>query len=200
MAASMVGNRDRCALQVARDVYLLGGIVDAELLEIRRDGLQSREEVLMRCAPEVWKLLLCFSVLGGATGPPAAGAGSCAVPSAGHATIQAAVDDPGCDPVLLSNQSYAESVVIGRSVTVQGVGSAASVIRGQVRVTAGTVALDALAVDTSAPAQAGRYQEALLTEGGARVSGSDLVVIHRALLFGDGFETGTTGAWSGVAP
>lgn len=129
-----------------------------------------------------------------------ASAAVCPVPSASHATLQAAVDDPACTEITLTGQVYPGSVVIGRSLTVTGVASAATTIQGQVRVTAGDVVLEALCVDTSSPALAGRFAAALEVAGGASAGGADLVVRHRAMLFGDGFESGTTGGWSATAP
>jgi len=142
----------------------------------------------------------CLALLPGALGPLAAEAASCAVPSPQYPTIQSAVDDPACTVVVLAAQTYVESVAIGRSLTVQGVSSAATVVQGQVRVQGGTVALAGLRVDTSPSELRGRFAEALLVETGGRVSGTDLVVVHRPLLFGDGFESGTTAAWSATAP
>jgi hypothetical protein len=147
----------------------------------------------------VW-LALSLAGSHAAVGTRVAGAGSCPVPSGSHPTIQSAVDDPGCDPILLSSQTYVEAVAVDRSVTVQGASSAASVIHGQVTVEAGAVELAGLTVSTDTLELAGRFHQAVLAEAGARLTGDDRVVVHRPLLFGDSFETGTTAAWSATVP
>ncbi|HFQ93955.1 MAG TPA: hypothetical protein ENK32_08105, partial [Anaerolineae bacterium] len=48
-------------------------------------------------------------------------AATCNVPS-GYATIQAAIDDPACDTVVIAAGDYTENLVITRSVTLQGAG------------------------------------------------------------------------------
>ncbi len=132
-------------------------------------------------------------------GPPGSEAQTCTVPDQ-VPSIAAALADPACETIVLGAQSYPESVVVSRSVTIQGVSSDATVIEGQVQVVAGTVALDHLRVDTSSAALAGRFHQALVVEAGARLSGTDLRVVHKALLFGDGFESGNTTAWSQTSP
>lgn len=127
-------------------------------------------------------------------------AASCSVPSVQHPTLAAALADPQCSPIVLAAGVFAETVEIGRSVTVQGASSASTVIQGQVRVVAGTVALNGLSIDTSGPDLRGRFTQALLADGAARVSGLDLRTVHRPLLFGDGFESGSTSAWSTAVP
>ena len=150
-------------------------------------------------APVRWVLACLASVLT-VTGPPPALAGSCAVPSASHPTLQSALDDPACDPVVLSGTTYVESPVIDRSVTVEGQSSATSIVEGRVTVSGGAVVLNALTITTDTADQRGRYRHALDVGPGARVSGGDLVVVHRALLFGDGFEAGATTGWSVTTP
>lgn len=44
---------------------------------------------------------------------------ACNVP-AGYATIQAAIDDPACDTIIVAAGSYSENLIITRSVTIQG--------------------------------------------------------------------------------
>jgi len=148
-----------------------------------------------------WVLVLaCLASVLAITGPPPAVAGSCTVPSASYPTLQSALDDPTCDPVLLGGATYIESPVIERSVTLEGQSSAASVIEGQITISAGAVVLNALTVTTDTADLRGRFQHALEAGTGARVSGVDLNVVHRALLFGDGFENGTTTSWSVTTP
>lgn len=127
---------------------------------------------------------------------PPCQAATCQVPSAGYATIQAAVDDPSCTEIVLAAQSYAESPVIARALTLSGAGSGATFIAGQVEVTAGAVELRELEIRTP-PGIAG---EGLLAHSGAAVSGFDLVVVlgTDVPLFADGFESGDLSAWSPV--
>ncbi|MDQ7030705.1 MAG: right-handed parallel beta-helix repeat-containing protein [Ardenticatenia bacterium] len=46
---------------------------------------------------------------------------TCNVPT-GYATIQAAIDDPACDTIVVAAGDYTENLVITRSVTIQGAG------------------------------------------------------------------------------
>ncbi len=73
-----------------------------------------------------------------------AAAATCNVPSAPHPTIQAAVDDIGCAPIVIAAGTYSESVVIARTVNLTGAGSDQTFIQGQVQVTSGTVHLAGL--------------------------------------------------------
>ena len=66
------------------------------------------------------------------------------------------------------------------------------------------VTLFELTVDGSGSAVAGCFREALDVEGGGRMAGSNIVVVNgdgtACLIFGDGFEDGTTAAWSDTVP
>ena len=131
---------------------------------------------------------------------------SCPVPSGTHPTIQAAVQDPGCTEIEIESQTYIESVTIGRSLSISGVSSAASIIAGRVEIggAATVVSLADLTVDGSDPAVAGCFFEAVDVGGGARMLGSNIIVVNSdgdaCLIFGDGFEDGTTNAWTNVTP
>ncbi len=133
-------------------------------------------------------------------------AAPCPVPSGSHPTIQSAVDDVGCTEIELGSQVYTESVEIGRTLSVSGVSSSATTIAGRVLITgaAAVVSLSDLTVDGSDPAVAGCFPEAVDVEDGAQMLGANIVVINgdgdACLLFGDGFEDGTTGAWSNTTP
>ena len=128
----------------------------------------------------------------------------CQVPSAPYPTIQDAVDAPVCTEIELAAQTFEELVGIARDLEMRGVSSATTVIEGQVTVQGATtaVALENLTVDASASGVAGSFTEALLVEGGAEVSGSNIVVLNAVIdqmpIFGDGFESGDTTAWSAV--
>ena len=155
----------------------------------------------MRVCPLVmFGVLAVFGTTAGARAVP------CPVPSGSHPTIQSAVDDVGCSEIELGSQVYTENVEIGRTLSVSGVSAVATTIVGRVLITGATsvVSLADLTVDGSDPAVAGCFPEAVDVEGGAQMSGSNIVVINgdgdACLLFGDGFEDGTTGAWSGTTP
>ena len=145
-------------------------------------------------------LLSGLTLLVALAGPSPAWAQTCPVPSPSYPTIQAAIDDPSCIEVLLAAQTFVESVSISRDVTVQGDSSTTTVIEGQVTVSGGTVVLQGMRIDTSTPALAGLFSDGLSVSGGAQVGGLDLVVFNRAMLFGDGFETGDTTCWSVTVP
>lgn len=129
---------------------------------------------------------------------------TCTVPGT-HATIQEAVDDPTCIPIDLADQTYPESVRLHRTLTVAGPGVGTAIIEGWVlAIGAGTVVtLDTLEVRN------GCQPEALSSERGARVEGTDLVVVRSAALpcpavaadvFADDFESGDTLAWTATVP
>ena len=142
-------------------------------------------------------------VLGAA---PAARAATCPVPTGSHPTIQEAVDDAACTEIDLGGQTYTESVSIGRTLSLSGVSSAPSIIAGRVVIqgAATVVSLADLTIDGSDPTVAGCFVEAVDVSGGAQMLGSNVVVVNSdgiaCLLFGDGFEDGTTGAWSATSP
>ena len=126
---------------------------------------------------------------------PFSGAATCNVPSGTHPDLQTAVDDIGCDPIVVGAGSFVETVVVDRSLSLDGTGSDQSFIQGGVEVQAGTVNITGFHI--SGPG------EALWSHSGAEVSGFDLVVINGVVenpLFADGFEGGPTGAWSAVSP
>lgn len=54
----------------------------------------------------------------------------CSVPSAGHADIQDAVDDSGCDAISLGSATFYETVRITRSLAIYGMGPDDSVVNG----------------------------------------------------------------------
>ena len=123
-------------------------------------------------------------------------AATCSVPSGTHPDIQTAVDDIGCDPIVVGAGSYLQTVVVDRSLSLQGTGSGQSFILGGVEVQAGTVNIAGFHI--SGPG------EALWSHSGAEVSGFDLQIVSGGAvdppLFVDGFETGTTSAWAAVSP
>ncbi|TAG46717.1 MAG: hypothetical protein EAZ30_11765 [Betaproteobacteria bacterium] len=50
-------------------------------------------------------------------------AAACAVPSIGYATIQAAINDPGCSPINVAAGTFNESLSINRTLTLSGSGA-----------------------------------------------------------------------------
>lgn len=132
-----------------------------------------------------------------------AAAGVCTVPGT-HTTVQEAIDDLACTTINLSAQTYAESITVLRTLTLAGPGGGGAIIEGLVLV-AGvgtTVDLNDLAV------QNGCLGNAMVVRGGAQVSGTNHQVTRSGalpcppflMLFGDGFESGDTSAWSSQVP
>jgi len=136
----------------------------------------------------------------------AAVAVTCTVPSGTYPTIGSAIANPACTDIVLQAGSFHESVTVSRSLSITGASSTASTIVGQVRVDGATtvVSLEDLAVDAADAAVAGCFARGIDVDGGARVTGGDIVVTNATgiacLLFGDDFESGTTGAWSATVP
>ena len=130
-------------------------------------------------------------------GAPHAVADTCTVPGS-HETINSAIDDPVCTEVELDALIYDETLDVARSIDLIGPPADSAEIRGPVRVAgnATSVHLERLIVTTDCDSQA------ILARGGAQVSASDLDVVFAdgsgclGGLFLDGFEVGTTAAWS----
>ncbi|MDQ4005504.1 MAG: hypothetical protein M3135_04265 [Actinomycetota bacterium] len=61
--------------------------------------------------------------------PPGRAAAPCSIPGT-HATIQAALNDPSCDPIDVAAGTFNENVSISRSVRITGAGTTATVLRG----------------------------------------------------------------------
>ncbi|REJ75165.1 MAG: hypothetical protein DWQ36_06355 [Acidobacteria bacterium] len=128
----------------------------------------------------------------------------CPVPSGDHATVQEAVDDPTCTNITLSAQSYPESVMVARPVSLVGVGSSSSTLDGRLWIAEsgiGTdVAVDGIGIRNGCPGPG------LLVETGTVLQPIDVTVEQVALpcpqfsfeIFSDGFESGNTSAWSAV--
>ena len=151
-------------------------------------------------------LILSFfcAALGGVA---TARAATCTVPSGPHPTIQAAVDDLGCTEVDISAGTFVETITISRTLAVNGATASSTIIAGKIEIEGGgsvVVALTELTVDGSHPAVAGCLAEAVNVVAGARMVGSNVVVINgdgdACVLFEDGFEDGTTDAWFVTVP
>ncbi len=129
----------------------------------------------MRACP-----LVAFIVAVVVGAAPAALAAPCPVPTGSHPTIQSAIDDGTCTEIELGSQTYTESIAIGRTLSVSGVSSSASVIAGRVQLTGTStvVSLADLTADGSDPAVSGCFREAVDVDGGAQLVGSNIVVIN----------------------
>ena len=128
----------------------------------------------------------------------------CNVPSGTYPTIQEAIDDTNCTTVNLADQSYDESILVDRSLSILGPPALAE-LNGHVKIqgTGTVVQMDNLMVEN------GCSPEAYLVTSSGHVNSSRLEVswVNGAPcpavftpLFSDGFETGNTSLWSGVAP
>ena len=135
---------------------------------------------------------------------PSLHAQTCTVPGT-HATIQEAADDPGCATITLSAQTYPESIVIPRSLTLAGPGTGDAVVQGFVLIVGAStqVTLQDLQVEN------GCRPNALRTSGGAQLIGVNLQVerddalpcpLTADAIFVNGFEEGNTDAWSNTSP
>lgn len=144
--------------------------------------------------------MLCFAA-------PALHGVVCNVPSGSYPTIAAALAAPVCDPIQIAPGTYSANLFIARDVTLAGAGSGSTTIAGSVEVSGGATdaVLDALRIDATAAAIPRCSASGLDVRGGARTSGVDLVVVRAAstapcMLFGDGFESGGSSAWSAAVP
>ena len=107
---------------------------------------------------------------------------NCTVPGS-HASIQAAINDNGCDTIILAAQTYTENLTINRTLTIQGAGKTSSIINGNggrgVTVTGGTVTLKDLRVtggDATAAAVDARFGGGIYVTGAATLHGQNLQV------------------------
>jgi nitrous oxidase accessory protein NosD len=130
----------------------------------------------------------------------------CQVPSGTHPTIQAAVNDDSCTEIELAAQTFEESVLIARGLTLRGASQATTTVEGQIAVqgVATEVVVEELTVDASARGMAGTVDAALVASGGASLITHSVSVLNSAVdlwaVFDDGFESGDTSAWSDTVP
>lgn len=137
---------------------------------------------------------------------PLSGA-TCNVPG-DRPTLGQAVSDPVCNPIVLAAQTFVESIVISRSLTLAGSTTSTSTIQGIVAVQGDStdVVMTDLRIDTTATPLAGCV--ALSVSGGAHLEPQNVDVSAGGAglcespfeIFADGFESGSTGAWSAKAP
>jgi hypothetical protein len=122
----------------------------------------------------------------------------CPVPTLGHPTIQAAVDDVACTEIVLEAADFAESVTVSRSLTLRGDSSTTTTIEGQVTVSGASVEVTLQDLELEG---GGCFTVALDVGDGAQItSGQDVVVVNadggECPVFTDGFELGATAKWS----
>jgi len=145
---------------------------------------------------------ICFVLI--AVVPATSYAVDCSVPSGAYPTVQEAIDDTNCTTVNLADQTYDESLLVDRSLSIVGPPALAD-INGHVHVQGvGTVVqMDNLMIEN------GCTPEAYLVNSSGHVDSSRLEIAWVSgapcppvftPLFSDGFETGNTSLWSGVAP
>jgi hypothetical protein len=150
-----------------------------------------------------WLAAVAFALVAAMVAPPLH-AQTCTVPGS-HATVQEAADDPACVTIDLAAQTYSESVVLRRSLTVAGPAAGGAVIQGLVLVSGPTTVatLQDLTVEN------GCVPDAVRASGGAHLVGENIQVeradglpcpLTADTIFVDGFETGNTGAWSSTSP
>ena len=118
-------------------------------------------------------------------------AAACNVPGS-HTTIQAAVDDAGCDTVTIGIDAFSESVMIARSLDLSGAGVGMTIVNGSFTVLGAStlVSLDSLTINS------GCERPALSVTGGAKVDSIDVVASPaaigncpiNAIIFSDSFE------------
>lgn len=133
---------------------------------------------------------------------------TCSVPTGTYPTISAAVAAPACTTIVVAAGSYRENVVVPRTLTVSGAGSASTSVEGSFRVEGATsvVALTDLRVDGTVTGVSGCWSNLLQVSGGARLAVDPSVEViasqtaSSCRIFADGFEWGTVNAWSSSSP
>ncbi len=133
-----------------------------------------------------------------ATAPAAHAAEICSVPGS-HATIQSAVLDGSCTTVQLSAGTYTEAITVGRGLTLAGPAEDTTIIAGSLRIESegGPVVLRNFDMKTAC------VGEAMAVLGASQVSATNVHLEKDPTLvcseiFADGFDAGTTSAWSSV--
>ena len=130
-------------------------------------AIESRPRQASLASPAIPGVLIALY-----TATMAAGLGpTCPVPSTPHPTLTAAIADPSCNQVTLASGSYAESVVVGRSLTIEGPNTGVATIRGRLIATgsSSTVVLRDLEIESGC-------QSTLQTSGGAQVDAASVDV------------------------
>ena len=129
-------------------------------------------------------LLLCvLAHLGAAPSSALAAGPTCTVAASGgtYTTIQAAVNDTGCDRINVAAGTYTENVTINRSVTINGSTTGSTIVDGNragsvFRIPSGTVSLANLTIQHGSG-----YNNGYSTLGGGILTIATLTVINSTI-------------------
>jgi len=137
--------------------------------------------------------------------PPAVSrAVDCDVPRPAHPTVQSAIDDAACTTINLGDQSYSESLLIRRSLSIVGPPELAD-IAGYVEVGGSGTVVEM----TNLMVENGCVPYSFLVTDGGQVNTTRLEVVSTdgapcppvdSVIFADGFESGSTSRWSVAVP
>ena len=117
---------------------------------------------------------VAFVIVALALAPVLAQAQICDVPSFLFATVQSAIDNISCTTINLANQTYPESVLIARSLTVAGPDpTTPATIAGHMQVEGSATVVDM----SNVLVQNGCVPEAMLVTAGGQVNSSKLDVV-----------------------
>ncbi len=129
----------------------------------------------------------------------------CDVPSPTHPKLQGAIENTGCATINLADQSYAESILITRTVSILGPVGLAN-INGFVQVQGASTVVEM----TNLMVENGCTPAAFLVNGGGQVNSERLEVVwvdggpcptvSSTHIFSDDFESSDTSAWSAAVP
>lgn len=106
-------------------MYSRTSVVNIDITTSRADGAKADETAWPRRLPLLVSVLALTLLLLMAQTMAAQGSGglaTCNVPTAGHITIQSAIDDPACAEVNVAVGTFNENLNVRRSVTVRGQG------------------------------------------------------------------------------
>ncbi len=129
----------------------------------------------------------------------------CDVPSPAHPKLQGAIEDTACATINLADQSYAESILITRTLSILGPVGLAD-INGHVQVQGASTVVEM----TNLMVENGCTPEAFLVTAGGQVNSERLEVVwidgapcppvFSTHIFSDDFESSDTSAWSAAVP
>ena len=129
----------------------------------------------------------------------------CVVPSPAHPKLQGAIENAACATINLADQSYAESILITRTLSLLGPPELAD-INGFVQVQGASTVVEM----TNLMVENGCTPAAFLVTAGAQVNSERLEVVwvdggpcptvSSRHIFADDFESSDTSAWSAAVP
>ena len=127
-------------------------------------------------------------------------AATCSVPGS-HATVNDAVSDLVCDTVTLAAQTHTESVVVTRPIALEGAPGGGSVLQGLLDVLGqGTiVTVRDLEIRNGCATATRSTAGAELVATGLSVARDERLPCPAPPLLSDGFESGSTSAWSSTS-